>query len=45
MDSYQQKVRGHAVEDGTNMTLTEAVDRILNQKESEAKEHKRRNRE
>ena len=30
---------------GTNMTLKEAVDRILNQKESEAKECKRRKRE
>ena len=30
---------------GTNMTLKEAVDRILNQKESEAKELERRNRE
>ena len=30
---------------GTNMTLKEAVDRILNRKESEAKELKRRNRE
>ena len=29
----------------TNMTLKEAVDRILNQKESEAKEIERRNRE
>ena len=28
---------------GKNMTLAEAVDRILNQSESEAKEHKRRN--
>ena len=27
---------------GTNMTLAEAVDGILSQKESEAKEHKRR---
>ena len=27
---------------GTNMTLAEAVDSILNQKESEAKEHERR---
>ena len=27
------------------MTLTEAIDRILSQKESEAKEHKRRKRE
>ena len=30
---------------GKNVTLTEAVDRILNQKESEAKELERRNRE
>ena len=30
---------------GTNMTLKEAVDRILNQKESENKELERRNRE
>ena len=30
---------------GTNMTLKEVVDRILNQKESEAKECERRNRE
>ena len=30
---------------GTNMTLKEAVDRILNQKESEAKKLERRNRE
>ena len=30
---------------GTNMTLTEAVDSILNHQESEAKERKRRNRE
>ena len=30
---------------GKNMTLKEAVDRILNQKESEAKELERRNRE
>ena len=30
---------------GTNMTLKEAVDRILNRKESEAKELERRNRE
>ena len=30
---------------GTNMTLNKAVDRILNQKESEAKEPERRNRE
>ena len=30
---------------GTNMTLAEAVDRILNHQESEAKEYKRRNRE
>ena len=30
---------------GTNMTLREAVDRILNPQESEAKERKRRNRE
>ena len=30
---------------GTNMTLKEAVDKILNQQESEAKEHKRRKRE
>ena len=30
---------------GTNMTLAEAVDRILNRQESEAKEHKRRKRE
>ena len=30
---------------GTNMTLAEAVDGILSQKESEAKEHKRRKRE
>ena len=29
----------------TNMTLKEAVDRILNQSESEAKEFERRNRE
>ena len=28
---------------GMNMTLTEAVDRILNKKESEAKECERRN--
>ena len=30
---------------GTNMTLAEAVDRILNQKESKARELERRNRE
>ena len=30
---------------GTNMTLTEAVDKILNQKESKAKEYERRKRE
>ena len=30
---------------GTNMTLAEAVDGILNQLESEAKEHERRKRE
>ena len=30
---------------GTNMTLAEVVERILNCQESEAKEHKRRNRE
>ena len=30
---------------GTNMTLAEAVDGILSQKESEAKEQRRRNRE
>ena len=30
---------------GTNMTLKEAVDRILNQKESEAKELESRSRE
>ena len=30
---------------GTNMTLTEAVDKVLNQKESEAKERERRKRE
>ena len=30
---------------GTNMTLAEAVDSILNKKESKNKEHKRRNRE
>ena len=30
---------------GKNMTLTEAVDSILNQKESEAKESERRERE
>ena len=49
MDSYQRKVRGHAVEDGYqkwhNMTLTEAVDGILNQSESEAKELEIRKRE
>ena len=30
---------------GKNMTLAEAVDKILNQKESEVKEHERRKRE
>ena len=33
------------IRNGTNMTLTEVVDKILNCQESEAKEHKRRNRE
>ena len=33
------------IRNGTNMTLKEVVDRILNQKESEAKELERRKRE
>ena len=40
MDSYQRKVCGYALEDGY-----QKVDRILNQKGSEAKELERRNRE
>ena len=48
MDSYQREVCGYALESkmvtshGTNMTLQEAVDKILDQQESEAKERKKR---
>ena len=49
MDSYQQRYVvmpwKMVTRNGTNMTLAEMVDGILSQKESEAKECKRRKRE